>query len=192
MRPRLGNPGAGAKRQTQTQTESSTAPLVLKMGEKEYIATGNEHGHVLVRDQSLEVVGNLEGGKGKLGSALATWEDGDKVRWMVAARGNNLVGIKVTGDRGKLKLEEAWTSREMVSPAAPIVVNGVVFGLSSGSRTAPAVLYALNGATGKELWSSGKSIATYSTTALSAGASKIYVGTHDGTMYAFGYLLPRD
>jgi outer membrane protein assembly factor BamB len=72
------------------------------------------------------------------------------------------------------------------------VVNGVVFALSAGSRTAPAVLYALDGATGKEVWNSGKSIATYSTTGISAGGSKVFVGTHDGMLYAFGYMLNRE
>jgi outer membrane protein assembly factor BamB len=68
----------------------------------------------------------------------------------------------------------------------------VVFALSSGSRTASAVLYALDGMTGKELWSSGKAIAGYATSSISSGQSKVFVGTHDGTLYAFGYLLPRE
>jgi hypothetical protein len=35
-------------------------------------------------------------------------------------------------------------------------------------------------------------MAGYSTTGISAGASKVYVGTHDGMLYAFGYLLNRE
>ena len=46
--------------------------------------------------------------------------------------------------------------------------------------------------TGKELWNSGKAMTSYSTSGISAGASKVFVGTHDGTLYAFGYLLPRE
>jgi outer membrane protein assembly factor BamB len=164
-----------------------TPPAVFKIGEKEYIAAGNEHGHVLVLDTKFELTGNAPG-PGKP-SSLATWEDADKVRWILTAKGNAIQAYKVS-DAGAL--ESAWTSKEMVSPAGPIIDNGVVFALSSGSRTAPAVLYALNIANGKELWSSGKTIAGDSTTALSAGQSKIYVGTHDGTLYAFGYTLPRD
>ena len=107
-------------------------------------------------------------------------------------RGSNIVAFKVVEKDGAIALEEAWKSHELVSPASPIAVNDVVFALSSGSRTAPAVLYALDGATGKELWSSGKTITGFSTTALAAGASKIYVGTHDGTLYAFGFTFPRE
>jgi outer membrane protein assembly factor BamB len=166
-----------------------TAPAVFRIGEKEFIAAGNEHGHVLVLDTALELAGNVHVGDGKLAGAFATWEDADKVRWILVAKGNNIQAYKA-GATGAIEL--AWTSREIVSAAPPIVVNGVVFALASGSRTTPAVLYALNIASGKELWSSGKTIAGYSTSALAAGASKIYVGTHDGMLYAFGYTLPRD
>jgi outer membrane protein assembly factor BamB len=164
-----------------------TAPTVFKIGEKEYIAAGNEHGHVLVLDTKLELTGNAPGA-GKP-SNLATWEDPDKVRWIVAAKGNSIQAYKANESGA---LEAAWTSKEIISPSAPIIINGVVFALASGSRAAPAVLYALNIADGKELWSSGKTITGYSTTALSAGANKVYVGTHDGVLYAFGYTLPRD
>ena len=52
----------------------------------------------------------------------------------------------MTGDSGAL--EAGWTSPEIASPIAPIIVNGVVFTVSNGS---PAVLHALDGATGKEI-----------------------------------------
>ncbi|HVO98166.1 MAG TPA: PQQ-binding-like beta-propeller repeat protein [Bryobacteraceae bacterium] len=184
--------------------EFITAPLVFKIDDKEFVAAGNVHGHVLVLDSAMNLVGNVNAGTGKLGSAFATWEEvptgcppegcheGMKIvttRWLLAPKGNAIQAFKVSASGA---LELAWTSRELVSPAPPIIVNGVVFALSSGSRTAPAVLYALNIANGKELWSSGKTIVGYSTTGLSAGQSKIYVGTHDGTLYAFGYTLPRE
>jgi outer membrane protein assembly factor BamB len=180
------------KLKQQRESEHATAPLVFKMKDKEYVAAGNAHGHVLVMDAgSLELVGNGPGNP--LGSALATWEDAEsKTRWLLGTRGGTVVAYKVVEENGKIDLQSGWTSREMVSPAPPIVVNGVVFALSSGSKAAPAVLYALNGTTGKELWSSGKSIASYSTSGISSGASKVYVGTHDGMLYAFGYMLPRD
>ena len=129
-----------------------------------------------------------------IGMALASWEDAEtKARWILAIRGGSVVAFKVVEENGSIALHEEWKSREMVSPEPPIVVNGVVFVLSSGSaKMAPAVLYALDGMSGKELWNSGKAIATYSTTGISSGASKVYVGTHDGMLYAFGYLLPRE
>lgn len=176
-------------------TESATAPMVFKFKEKEYVVEGNVHGHILVRDPAtLALVVNVPGNNSGIGGAFASWEDAEsKTRWILATRGGSVVAYKVGEENGKIALQEGWKSREMVSPAAPIVVNGVVFVLSTGlAKQAPAVLYALDGSTGKELWSSGKSIATYSTSGISAGASKVYVGTHDGMLYAFGYALPRE
>ena len=60
---------------------------------------------------------------------------------------------------GKVAAEQAWESREIAAPLAPIVVNGLVFVASSGEyrgteanltaaerakRSKPAVLYALD------------------------------------------------
>ena len=93
-------------------------------------------------------------------------------------------------------------SRDLVSPLTPLVINGVVFAVSSGEfrgkdakmtaqraqRSVPAVLYALDGDTGKELWNSGKTITSFvHGGGLSGGAGQIYLGAHDGTLYSFGF-----
>jgi outer membrane protein assembly factor BamB len=171
-----------------------TAPMVMKFKDKEYVVEGNVHGHILVLDPaSLAIVANVAGNGAKLGGAFASWEDAEtKTRWILATRNGSVVAFKLVDENGSIALQEGWKSKELVSPAPPIVVNGVVFALSSGTPSAPAVLYALDGMTGKELWNSGKSISGYSTTGISSGQSKVYVGTHDGTLYAFGYLLPRE
>jgi len=173
---------------------AGTSPLVFKFKDKEYVASGNLSGHIFLMDPvSLALLVNVPGKGAKLGSAFASWEDADShARWLLTVKDGKVVAFKVVEQNGSVALEPGWTSRELVSPAAPIVVNGVVFALSSGSRTAGAVLYALDGATGKELWNSGKVMGSYSTTGISAGASKVYVGTHDGMLYAFGYLLNRE
>jgi outer membrane protein assembly factor BamB len=73
----------------------------------------------------------------------------------------------------------------MAAPMAPIIVNGVVFAVSNSPN---AVLHALDGITGKELWNSGKSMAAVVRVGgLSAIGSQVYVGTSDGTIYAFGF-----
>jgi outer membrane protein assembly factor BamB len=178
----------------QREGEYATTPMVIKVHDKEYVVASNVHGHVFLLDPvSLELAVNVPGNNAVLGASFASWEEAEsKTRWILATKGGAVVAYKVVEKDGKLGLEQGWTSKEMVSPAPPIVVNGVVFALSSGSRTASAVLYALDGMTGKELWSSGKAIAGYSTSGISSGQSKVFVGTHDGTLYAFGYLLPRE
>jgi outer membrane protein assembly factor BamB len=81
-------------------------------------------------------------------------------------------------------------------------VNGVVFALSSGeeeqpgaaaraARSSPAVLYALDGASGKEIWNSGKSIIASARGGLSAGAGVVYVPATDSTLYAFGFPIEK-
>jgi outer membrane protein assembly factor BamB len=104
---------------------------------------------------------------------------------------------------GKFKLQPGWASRNLVAPLTPTIINGVVFATSSGefrtkddlmtatqraARSVRAVIYALDGATGKELWNSGATITSFARAgALSGGIGQIYLTTYDGTIYAFGF-----
>jgi outer membrane protein assembly factor BamB len=153
--------------------------------------------------------------------ALASWQDPDGTRWVLAPAGGTaagsagfantngdvksgaIVAFEVVEQNGAPALEPGWVSRDMVSPLPPIVVNGVVFAVSSGEfrtkdaqisaaqraqRSSHAVLYALDAATGKELWNSGDTIATFvHSGGLSAGGGRVYVSGYDGTQYAFGF-----
>lgn len=187
--------GKTLKVKVEREGSYATSPMVVKFKDKEYVAAGNISGHVFVLNPvSLDLLVNVAGHGVSMGTALASWEESEsKTRWILAIRAGSVVAFKMVEENGSIALHEEWKSREMVSPEPPIVVNGVAFALSSGlAKSAPAVLYALDGMTGKELWNSGKSIATYSATGISAGGSKVYVGTHDGMLYAFGYLLPRE
>jgi len=113
----------------------------------------------------------------------------------------SIVAFKLVDQDGKLSLEPAWASRDLTSPTPPLVFNGVVFALSTGEhrtadanvtaaqraqRSVPAVLYALDPATGRELWGSGKTITSFARGGLSAGAGQVYLVTFDNTVYAFG------
>ncbi len=115
-----------------------------------------------------------------------------------AIRNGAVVALRVRDVNGTFSLEPEWTSNDLTSPATPIIVNGVVFALSSGRPAAagrtglPAVLFAHDGLSGKALWNSGKSM----TAAASPGSfwsalSQVYVGADDGTVYAFGFLDER-
>ena len=62
----------------------------------------------------------------------------------------------------------------------------------AGQRSKPAVLYALDAATGKELWTSGTAITSpVFSVGPSGGDSQVYVVTYDGTLYAFGMPMER-
>jgi len=114
-----------------------------------------------------------------------------------------IVAFKVVEQNGSFSLQPGWVSRDMISPLPPAIVNGVVFALASGEyrssdarltaaqraqRSSNAVLYALDAATGKELWNSGSAMTSFvHSGGLAAGGGRVYVGGHDGTQYAFGF-----
>ncbi len=120
--------------------------------------------------------------------ALASWQDPSGTRWILVPTASGVTAWKWT-DGG---LQIGWTSREMVAAMTPMVMNGVVFAVSSGFRgnvknSEAAVLYAFDGVSGKELWSSGKTMTSFATSGgLSGGASQLYLSTYDGTLHAFG------
>jgi outer membrane protein assembly factor BamB len=113
-----------------------------------------------------------------------------------------IAAFKLVEQGGSIALEPAWASRDMTSPLTPVVFNGVLFAASSGEyraapdakltaaqraqRSVPAVLYALDPLTGKELWSSAKTITSFARGGLSAAAGQVYLVTFDNRLYAFG------
>jgi hypothetical protein len=114
-----------------------------------------------------------------------------------------ILAWKLSEEGGKLALSPGWASRNLMSPLPPTVINGVVLATSSGefrtndgkmtaamraARSGRAVIYLLDGVTGKELWSSGTTITSFARgNALSGGMGQFYLTTHDGTIYAFGF-----
>ena len=120
-----------------------------------------------------------------------------------AATKGAILAWKLGEEGGKLALKPGWASRDLVSPLTPTVINGVVLATSSGefrtndgkmtaalraARSRRAVIYLLDGATGKELWNSGATITSFARgNALSGGLGQFYLTTYDGTIYAFGF-----
>jgi PQQ-like domain len=122
----------------------------------------------------------------------------------------SLMAFKVELQEGKPALIPAWNSVNMGVPTPAIVANGMVFVLADGDNPAQispggaqysaaerikmakhATLYALDGATGKVLFSSGeiiKGFSHFSGIALAGG--RIYVPTYDGTLYCFSQGSP--
>ncbi len=149
--------------------------------------------------------------KGAAPSSLASYVDAGGTRWILVAHTGALPsgfsGIATQGAILAYKISEdgklvaGWASRNLVAPLTPTVINGVVFATSSGefktqdskvtaARSGRAVLYALDGATGKEVWSSGSTITSFARGgALSGGAGQLYLTTYDGTIYAFGHSI---
>ena len=151
------------------------------------------------------------------GGGLSTWES-DGTRWIVAtvaggptpdlaftanglAPSGSLVAFKLVDAGGQLSLAPVWRSPGLVSPLPPLVVNGMVFAVSSGEyrggpatlsaaarrqRSTPARLYVLDAVSGKPLWNSGLTISSTAQAKMAAGSGQVYLVTADNHLYAFG------
>jgi outer membrane protein assembly factor BamB len=173
----------------------NSSPLVFQWNDKDVVAAAGK-GKLYLFD-----TGALSGGpiaaapvpvseKFEAG-ALASWTDAQNVRWIAVPSARGIVTFKVTDADGKASIHPGWTSRDIASPLPPLVVNGVLFTASSGSKLAPSVLYALDASNGKDLWTSGRAIATSVKSGLSAGQGNVYVPGADGTLYAFGFAIEK-
>ena len=110
--------------------------------------------------------------------------------------------VRLDPDKGTPTLVPTWMSRDMHVPDPPVAANGVVYALQTGenteqgrgatakTRSTPvtnAILYAFDGETGKQLYSSEKLIDSwmhFSEPVVAGG--QVYVSTWDGRVYAFG------
>lgn len=187
--------------------EFTSTPVVFEFKGKDLIAAVANDGRVHVVDGAdlSKAAARSEAvlAAGYETGALASWQDPSGTRWVLAPSEKAVQAFKVVEKDGGIAIEAAWKSRELMSPLAPVVVNGVVFALSSGefrtkdpamtaaqraAKSTAAVLYALDAATGQELWSSGKTMTSFvHSGSLAAGGSRVYVATYDGTQYAFGF-----
>jgi outer membrane protein assembly factor BamB len=164
-----------------------SSPVVFESDKNAIVAAATADGSLHLVPVNPLAAASLTGAAfpAVVSGALASWQDVGGTRWLAAPSHNSIAAWKVAGQSDAPVLQPGWTSREIASPLAPIIVNGVVFAVSNSS---PAVLYALDGATGKELWNSGKALsAAIRIGGLSAIGSQLYLGASDGTFYAFGF-----
>jgi outer membrane protein assembly factor BamB len=123
------------------------------------------------------------------------------------APNGSIMAFRIEEKDGKPAVAPAWISRDMNLPEPPIVAGNLVFAISNGEfarqskgdgalfssaeRSAKhagnTVLYAFDAATGKQLYSSGDTMPSwthFSGIAISGG--RIFVTTFDSNVYAFG------
>jgi hypothetical protein len=159
---------------------------------------GADNQTALARTQPLSVSGGVWGG-------ITTWEDNDGVRWIAApvwgavnpalqfaasngpAPNGSVVAFRVEEQGGKYALAPGWVSRDLTSPVPPVTTGGIVFALSTGGK---AVLYALDGANGKEMYSTGTQVtAAGSLAGMTVANGRVFFSTVDGSLYGFGIFL---
>jgi outer membrane protein assembly factor BamB len=129
---------------------------------------------------------------------LSSWQDADGVRWVLApvwgpaksATHGSIMAFKVEDQNGKPALTPVWTSEDMVKPQPPVITSGVVFALSSGDKH--ATLYALDAATGTQLYTTGsQATAPANLTGVTLANGRVFFTTTDNTLYGFGIFLER-
>ena len=168
----------------------NSSPLLFDQKDHDMVAITTTGGQLHIFDGenlgSKPVASLATAAGGYAVGAIASWMDSTSARWILVPTANSVETVQFAD--GALKA--AWKSHALAGAATPIVVNGVVFALSTGGKTGKAVLYALDGMNGKELWNSGAAITSNVTTGgMSSGGGRVYVSGVDGTQYAFGFHL---
>ncbi len=201
---------------TPGKSEFVSSPVVIENKGKDLIAVMNRDGKMYLLDSAsmggadhktpLSASAKFANITTELPGALASWQDTDGTRWVLTsvsgalastagfqANGNvtsgAVVALKVVDQGGKATLQPGWISRDIASPLPPIVVNGVVFVAGTGPQR-NAVLYALDGSTGKEFLNTGNSMTAAPKGALSAQFGTVYVQTADNVLWSLGF--PQD
>jgi outer membrane protein assembly factor BamB len=188
---------------TQAKLDFVTSPIVFSHKDRDIVAAAGKDGRVYLFDgASLQVplAATAPGAGGEFAAeGLASWQDENGTRWILAPTHSAVAAFKLAEEGNGLALQPGWVSRQLTGPMTPMIINGVVFALSSGEsrsaqrtpRAVPAVLYALDGTTGKELWNSGKTMTSPARAGLAGGAGVVYVPGADSTLYAFGFPIEK-
>ena len=187
----------------------ATSPVVIDFDGSDYLALATDGGEIVLLD-----AGDLAGGPVAStpgyraptrfsAGALATWRDAEGATWIaapVAAELDPSSGLKSNGPvtRGAIAawrivtvggspaFDGGWISQDLEAPQPPIVVNGVVFATAGGQQD-PAMLHALDAASGEVLWNDEASLGKRSAGGLSAGGNEVFVTTLDGGLHSFGF-----
>lgn len=163
--------------------EFATSPVVFGYKGRNFVAAATRDGSVRVIDSTSPSAAVLDASSSSAAfpaGTLASWQSLNGARWLIATSSSSISAWKIVERDGDIALEPTWM-KKTVSPLPPMIINGVVFVVSSGQ------LNALDGTTGKALWDSGKTIAGVASGGITGGASQIYLSTSDGTIYAFGF-----
>jgi hypothetical protein len=102
-----------------------------------------------------------------------------------------ILAVRILEQAGTFSIQPGWLSENVAAPVTPLIVNGVVFTAAGGGGSATR-LHAFDGTTGETMWHSGDVMkAAMSAGSLWTGSGHVFVGTTDGTVYAFGFDMER-
>ena len=182
---------------------SAVTPVVFAYKQHDMIVTAGKDGRLNLLDSTglalLAQSAQVTGGDGALWGGLSTWEEAEGARWVLAtvwgasssgAKNGSITAFKIEDHDGKPAFTQGWTSSDLVKPVPPVIASGVVFALANGDRQTHASLHALDGLTGREIWSTGSQITSAgSLTGLTVANGRVFFSTVDNTLWAFGVPL---
>jgi outer membrane protein assembly factor BamB len=161
--------------------EFTSSPVLFQFHDKTLAAAATKDNHIHLLDAAAPDKPYAPQSIGFAAGTLASWQDSSGTRWILASSPSAVTAWKLVDKEGAPSLTTGWTSRDLASPGAPLVINGVVFAYSQG------VLHAFDGMNGRDLWNSGSTVTARGPASLSAAGSQIYLATRDGVLYAFGF-----
>jgi hypothetical protein len=200
-------------------SNESVSPVTFTYKEKQLVAAPGKDGSLAILDTAslggadhhtplFETPPIAKPGEKHGWDGFASWQDKDGTLWVFASISAGITlnesTVKLNGPtphggvaafrlddaNGKLALDPVWVSEDMINPAPPRIVNGVVIALSAGDSSTHAKLYALNAATGVELYSSKDQIPTYTQrSGVSVGDGHVFFTDYDNVLYSFGIAL---
>jgi len=168
----------------------TTAPIVIDYKNRILLAAAAKDGTIHLLDSATPTTAVAKSAAGDADPyALATWQTIAETRWIIATGAKSITAWKLIDQNGSTSLKQDWTIHDLMTPATPLIINGVLFVLQRGDRSHTALLSAYDATTGKQLWTSGDAIKSFvpKSGGLAAGGSSIYLGTNDGTLWAFGF-----
>jgi outer membrane protein assembly factor BamB len=119
----------------------------------------------------------------------------------------SIAAFKIDGQKEKPELQPLWVSADIPSPAPVVIANGIIFALSTGesprvakkngepytaaereAMASHAVLYGLDALIGRQLYSSGNAVSTFSHAGgLAVANGRVYFAAHGNAVYCFGF-----
>jgi hypothetical protein len=183
---------------------ANTMPVIFNWQNHELIVAAGKGGQLYVLDpKALKTslsetapIGNIWGG-------LSSWQGTDGTRWVLAPvwgpGAGKIVAYRLNDSNGVPTLSQAWTSHDLSSPMQPVITSGIVFALSAGNYanenakpSGHATLFAFDGTTGKELYTSGdQANEPANLTGVTLANGRLFFTATDGTLYGFGIYLER-
>jgi len=205
----------------QKSTGKGATPMIFDWKGKELVVAAGADGSLYLLDATSlggpdhhQPLSKTDPIGAEFRGGFASWEDtATGKRWVYASLGGaSLPSAKFPAQNGKASdgsivafiveerdghptLVPAWISGNIAAPSPVVIANGLVFVLAGGDsdkKNSHAVLYALDGESGKQLYSSQSLVQSFShSDGLAIANRRIYFTTHDNAVYCFGFLTDQ-